>query len=125
MDGRVAATRPSYDRVADEYAARRYDELVQKPFDRDFLDRLVARVGNLGPTSIESERIAEALREIRRAVGRAVSLDFHFFEVAAILSALDSAGFDHAEVFERGPYEGVEVATQRAYIFALRGDDRG
>jgi SAM-dependent methyltransferase len=212
----LSATRSSYDRVADEYAARLYDELAQKPFDRELLDRLVARVGNLGPICdlgcgpgqiarylsergasacgidlspamvaeaarrnpgltfsegnildlaavadaafcgvaafyslihIEPGQIVEALREIRRVLrpggslllafhvgqevrhldewwGRAVSLDFHFFEVEFMLKALDSAGLGQTEVFERGPYESVEVATQRAYIFATRDDER-
>ena len=39
----------SYDAVADEYAAHIYDELRHKPFDREWLDRLAARVGGLGP----------------------------------------------------------------------------
>jgi SAM-dependent methyltransferase len=36
--------RTSYDRVADEYVARIYDELQHKPFDREMLDRFAARV---------------------------------------------------------------------------------
>lgn|GEM_PF-2442812 len=34
----------SYDRVADEYVRRIYDELGHKPFDRQVLDQFVARV---------------------------------------------------------------------------------
>jgi SAM-dependent methyltransferase len=41
--------RASYDSMADEYAAHLYDELSHKPFDRERLDRLAARVGDLGP----------------------------------------------------------------------------
>jgi SAM-dependent methyltransferase len=36
--------RTSYDRVADEYVARIYDELQRKPFDREMLDRFAASV---------------------------------------------------------------------------------
>jgi SAM-dependent methyltransferase len=39
----------SYDRVAEEYARRIYDELRHKPLDRKLLDQLVQRVGSLGP----------------------------------------------------------------------------
>jgi SAM-dependent methyltransferase len=45
----LAAFESSYDRVADEYARRIYDELQHKPLDRHLLDQLVQRVGNLGP----------------------------------------------------------------------------
>jgi SAM-dependent methyltransferase len=39
----------SYDRVAKEYAERFKDEMDDKPFDRDCLDRLAREVGDLGP----------------------------------------------------------------------------
>jgi SAM-dependent methyltransferase len=38
----------SYDRVADDYARRIYDELKDKPFDRELLDRLAARLKGAG-----------------------------------------------------------------------------
>lgn len=44
-----AACRDSYDRVADEYVRRIADELRHKPFDREFLDRLVAGMSGRGP----------------------------------------------------------------------------
>lgn len=42
-------TEQSYDRVAAEYAARIFDELRHKPFDRAILDRFAAIAGPLGP----------------------------------------------------------------------------
>jgi SAM-dependent methyltransferase len=42
-------TRISYDRIARKYAARFKDEMDDKPFDRDCLDRLGREVGTLGP----------------------------------------------------------------------------
>lgn len=39
----------SYDRVADEYERRLYDELRHKPFDRRCLDRFAERVRLIGP----------------------------------------------------------------------------
>lgn len=42
-------TQQSYDRVATEYAARIFDELQYKPFDRALLDRLAAMTSPLGP----------------------------------------------------------------------------
>ena len=39
----------SYDRVADEYARRIFDELQHKPLDRQLLDRFAASVRDVGP----------------------------------------------------------------------------
>lgn len=51
--------------------------------------------------------------------GKAVSLDFLFFETAEIKSHLEQAGFELSEVIERGPYPD-EYQSRRAYIFAIR-----
>src|SRR5512138_1705379 len=42
-------TQASYDQVAKEYAEKFKDEMDDKPFDRDCLDRLAREVGELGP----------------------------------------------------------------------------
>ena len=42
-------TQTSYDQVAAEYAEKFKDEMDDKPFDRDCLDRLAREVGTLGP----------------------------------------------------------------------------
>ena len=42
-------TQTSYDQVAAEYAEKFKDEMDDKPFDRDCLDRLAREVGGLGP----------------------------------------------------------------------------
>ncbi len=42
-------TQQAYDRVAHLYAQQIYGELSHKPFDREQLDKLAARVGALGP----------------------------------------------------------------------------
>jgi len=42
------AIRESYDRVAEEYARRLFDELQHKPLDRELLDRFARRVRNRG-----------------------------------------------------------------------------
>jgi SAM-dependent methyltransferase len=39
----------SYDRVADEYVRRIFDELAHKPLDRQLLDRFAAAVRDVGP----------------------------------------------------------------------------
>jgi ubiquinone/menaquinone biosynthesis C-methylase UbiE len=40
--------RESYDRIADEYALRIFDELQHKPLDRDLLDRFAAEMAGRG-----------------------------------------------------------------------------
>ncbi len=45
----IQDTQSSYDAVASDYAERFKDEMDDKPFDRDCLDRLAREVGTLGP----------------------------------------------------------------------------
>jgi SAM-dependent methyltransferase len=49
MDDRIADTQSAYDQVAADYAERFKDEMDDKPFDRDCLDRLAREVEDLGP----------------------------------------------------------------------------
>ena len=49
MNEIVMNTQTSYDQVATEYAEKFKDEMDDKPFDRDCLDRLAREVGTLGP----------------------------------------------------------------------------
>jgi len=48
MNKTVQETQASYDRVAVEYGERFKDEMDDKPFDRDCLDRLAREVGEVG-----------------------------------------------------------------------------
>lgn len=49
MNEIILNTQISYDQVASEYAEKFKDEMNDKPFDRDCLDRLAREVGDLGP----------------------------------------------------------------------------
>ena len=49
MDEIVSNTQMSYDQVAAEYAEKFKDEMDDKPFDRDCLNRLAREVGGLSP----------------------------------------------------------------------------
>jgi ubiquinone/menaquinone biosynthesis C-methylase UbiE len=48
VDRHTTNVQSSYDRVADEYAQRIYDELRHKPLDRELLDRLADQVRGRG-----------------------------------------------------------------------------
>jgi SAM-dependent methyltransferase len=53
--------------------------------------------------------------------GHRVSVDFIFYETAAMKDYLRTAGFDVEEAIERDPYGGdVEYPSRRAYIFARK-----
>jgi SAM-dependent methyltransferase len=53
--------------------------------------------------------------------GRPVSMEFFYFETAAIEQKLQAAGFAIEEVLQRGPYAPeVEHQSRRAYIFARK-----
>jgi SAM-dependent methyltransferase len=88
--------------------------------------------------------VVNALREIRRVLrpqgvlllafhigreivhkdewwGHTVSVDFIFYETAAMKDYLRAGGFEVEEAIERDPYGGdVEYPSRRAYIFARR-----
>ena len=52
--------------------------------------------------------------------GEKVALDFVFFQLHEMEDYLKAAGFEIEDSIERPPYEGVEVQTQRVYIFARK-----
>jgi SAM-dependent methyltransferase len=49
MQDPLLSTQNSYDQVASDYAEKFKDEMDDKPFDRDCLDRLSREVGDIGP----------------------------------------------------------------------------
>src|SRR4051794_31184150 len=48
-DRKISDVQASYDRVAEEYVARIFDELEHKPLDRRLLDRFAERARVIGP----------------------------------------------------------------------------
>jgi SAM-dependent methyltransferase len=207
----IQNTQSSYDQVAAEYAETFKDEMDDKPFDRDCLDRLAHEVRDLGPICdmgcgpgqiarylhrkgvdtlgvdlsprmvdeakrlnpdvhfhqgnmlslpdadnswggiaafyciihIPREQIVDALREIKRVLKpggvllvtfhigdevkhlddwweKPVNLDFVFYQPAAMETWLKEAGYELEEALVREPNPEVEVATRRAYMFAIK-----
>ncbi len=64
--------------------------------------------------------IGQEIRHLDEWWGKQVSVDFIFFETAEMEHELREAGFTIEQSIEREPYEGIEVATRRAYIFARK-----
>jgi len=211
MTDTILNTQTSYDQVASEYAEKFKDEMDQKPFDRECLDRLAREVGTLGPICdlgcgpgqiarylhrqgvdtlgvdlsprmvaeaqqlnpeipfhqgdmlslpdadnswggiaafyciihIPREKIVGALREMKRVLKpsgmllvtfhigeeikhldewweKPVNLDFAFYQPEEMENWLIEAGFELEETLVREPNPDVEVATRRAYIFAMK-----
>jgi SAM-dependent methyltransferase len=210
MHDKILNTQNSYDQVAEEYAERFKDEMDDKPFDRDCLERLAREVGTLGPICdlgcgpgqiarylhrqgvdtlgvdlsprmiaeaqrlnpeipfhqgdmlslpdadnswggiaafyciihIPRERVADALREMKRVLKpggvllvtfhigsdvehldtwweKPVNVDFAFYLPEEMEKWLLEAGFELEETLVREPNPDVEVATRRAYLFAI------
>lgn len=204
--------RESYDRLADAYARKYFNELQSKPLDRELLDRFAAELRGRGDvcdmacgpghiarylrdvgTSVFgldlSPRMVEQARELNPGIsfqvgdmmalnlkdetlagivafyaivnippnslpavfhemarvlqpegllllsfhigdeilrpgellGQRISMDFFFFQPAAIQKQLEAAGFTIEKIVERGPYAPeVEYQSRRAYIFARK-----
>jgi len=55
--------------------------------------------------------------------GKAVELNFRFFQSEFIRKSLRDAGYRIEETMEREPYPDVEYPSRRAYILASRGED--
>ncbi len=52
--------------------------------------------------------------------GKAVELDFVFFQTGEVKEWLSAAGFALEEAIEREPYAGVEYGSRRGYLFARK-----
>jgi SAM-dependent methyltransferase len=66
--------------------------------------------------------VGDEVRHFDTLWERQVSLDFRFYPRVLIEDHLRAAGFEIVESIERDPYEGVEVATRRAYLRARKPD---
>lgn len=76
------------------------------------------RVLRPGGVLLLSFHQGDEIRHVEDLWGKKVTLDFVFFQRAEMEAYVQEAGFVLDESIERPPYEGVEVATQRVYIFA-------
>ena len=60
------------------------------------------------------------VQHVSEFFGAQVDLDFVFHDSGQVLAAVAAAGLTEVEWYLRGPYDGVEIATQRLYVLARR-----
>lgn len=78
------------------------------------------RVLRAGGLLFAAFHLGSETRHVEEMWGVPVTLDFEFFERDEMEAWLRMAGFTVEESVERGPYEGVEAQTRRAYIMARK-----
>lgn len=77
-----------------------------------------ARVLRPGGWLLVAFHVGSELRHLDEWWGEPVSLDFHFFEPAALEQQLAAAGLPVQARVEREPYPAVEGPTRRGYLLA-------
>ncbi len=82
MNKIIQNTQTSYDQVAREYAEKFKDEMEDKPFDRDCLDRLAREVGSLGPICDLGCGPGQIARYLRRQGADVLGVDLSLCMIA-------------------------------------------
>jgi SAM-dependent methyltransferase len=77
------------------------------------------RVLVAGGRLLVSFHVGDEVRHVDELWGQVVDLEFRFLETAAVVEALDAAGFEIEAQLERRNYP-QEVETRRAYLMARR-----
>ena len=75
-ESRTRSNRESYDRVADEYARRLFNELEHKPLDRELLNRFAGKVAGRGDVCDMGCGPGQVARHLRDAGAKVFGLDF-------------------------------------------------
>jgi SAM-dependent methyltransferase len=82
--------------------------------------RELYRVLKPGGVLLAAFHIGDKIEHLDEWWGKTVNLDFAFYQPDEMETWLDEAGFELEETLLREPNPEVEVATQRAYLFARK-----
>jgi SAM-dependent methyltransferase len=81
----------------------------------------MCRVLKPGGHLLLSFHIGDEVVQPGELLGQPISMDFFFFQPAAITNQMEAAGFLVEDVVERAPYgPDVEYQSRRAYVFARK-----
>lgn len=80
----------------------------------------LARVLDAGGVLALAVHAGDEVRHTEEFTGESVDLDFVLHDPADVLAAVEAAGLHDVEWYLRGPYAGVEVDTQRLYVYARK-----
>jgi ubiquinone/menaquinone biosynthesis C-methylase UbiE len=87
-----------------------YDQ-IRKAFSE------IYRVLKKGGQFLFSYHVGDEIVHFDKAHDKDIDIDLYYFETDKILGLLSDAGFRTIDALERRPYEGVEYASRRAYIW--------
>lgn len=91
------------------------------PADLTAVMREMRRVLRPGGWLLLSFHVGEEIEHVEDLWGCKTCLDFYFFRVDQVTTAIRTAGLEIDEAIERGPYAPeVEYQSRRAYVFARK-----
>jgi ubiquinone/menaquinone biosynthesis C-methylase UbiE len=77
----------------------------------------IYRVLKKGGQFLFSYHVGDEIVHFDKAHDKNIDIDLYYFQTDKILELIDAAGFRIIDTIERRPYEAVEYATRRAYIW--------
>ncbi len=99
-----------------------YSLIHFSPAELDRALRELARVLQPGAPLLVAVHRGSQTVPLDELWGIGIRLDFVFFEPETLGGALRTAGFELVEALTRPPYKGVEVETERIYLWARRAE---
>jgi ubiquinone/menaquinone biosynthesis C-methylase UbiE len=112
-------------------------DLLDLPFETDYFASVIAfyaivhftydqikkafseinRVLKKGGQFLFSYHVGDEIVHFDKANDKVVDVDLYYFQTDKILKLISDAGFEIIDALERRPYEGVEYASKRGYIW--------
>ena len=77
----------------------------------------INRVLKKGGQFLFSYHVGKEIVHFEKAHDKDIDIDLYYFQTDKILELIADAGFKTIDAIERRPYEGVEYASKRAYIW--------